>query len=141
MKCGDNNCTETVDHSRVKVEEGGMKAIFLNPNRSQYVKGRIDKCLVMDGVRADYFVSGESKTVIVELKGKNLEHACDQVFAAARHENVKPHISGQIGFLIICSRFPSLTTSVQLAKVKAKKIYGANFHVYTKEREVDMSMF
>lgn len=134
-------CLEKVSHSKIKIEEMKRKAIFLNPNKVDYIKGKIDGCLVDDGIRADYFISGEGKSVLVELKGCNIAHGCEQLFSAAEHKKVRPYLTGKLGFLMICSRFPSHDTSVQLAMSKAKRKYGAKFLVLTKEREVDMSMF
>lgn len=135
------NCIDTIDHSRIKVAEKSRKAIFLNPEKNQYKRGRIDGCLVYNEICADYFVSGEGKTVIVELKGCDVARATKQLFAAADHESVKPHLDGQIGFLIICSRYPSHNTTVQIAKQKAKKIYGAKLIILNRERDVSLSMF
>jgi len=84
-----NSCVQTVSHSKIKVEENGRKVIFLNPSRAQFMKGRIDGCLVTSGIRADYFVGGEGKTVLIELKGSNIEHAFEQLLKAAEHSNVK----------------------------------------------------
>lgn len=136
-----SHCVEVVSHSKVKVEENKMKVIFLNPTCQDFRRGRIDGCLVVDGIRADYFVSGCGKSVLVELKGCNVDHACKQLFAAAEHENVKPLLTGKLGFLIICSKFPSNTTSVQIAQDKAKKKYGSKLLVLTKERTLSMEAF
>lgn len=130
---------ETVSHSKVKVEENGRKVIFDNPARSEFQRGRIDECLVTSGIRADYFVNGEGKSILIELKGCDLKHACEQLFAAVEHKNVKPHLSGKIGFIIMCSRFPRADTSVQLAQQKARKKYGAKFNVFSKSRVIKMS--
>ena len=134
-------CIKKVSHSRVRVEEQKRKAVFINEDRAEYTVGRIDGCLVADGIRADYFVSGSGVSVLVELKGCNIDHACAQLFSAADHEKVKPHLEGKIGFLIICSRYPTFNTSVQKAMALAKKKYGAKFYVYTNQRELTMSMF
>jgi len=134
-------CVETVNHRRIKVEERKRKAIFLNPEQTEYRRGKIDGCLVTSGIRADYFVSGEGRTVIVELKGSDVDHACKQMFEAIEHAAVKPYVGKRCGFLIICSRFPSDTTTVQLAKNAARTKYKTKLLVYTNEREVSMSDF
>ena len=136
-----NACIETVTHSRIKIEEHKRKATFLNPNGATYQKGKVDGCLVTEGIRTDYFVNGEGRSVLIELKGCNVKHACDQLFATAEHKDVKPYLTGKLGFLIICSRFPSHNTSIQLAMNKARKKYGAVFLVFTCEREVNILDF
>jgi uncharacterized CHY-type Zn-finger protein len=134
-----NSCVDCVSHSKVKVEENGRKAIFLNPNRECYSVGRIDGCLVKDGIRADFFVATERCAVIVELKGCDVTHACEQLFAAVDNHAVNEFVKGKkLGFIIICSRFPSNSTSVQIAQSKARKRYKAGFHVCCNMREFNI---
>ncbi|NBN63316.1 hypothetical protein [Pannonibacter tanglangensis] len=127
------------NESKIKVEERGRKAIFLNPQQTTYEVGRIDGCLVNTGKKADYFVSNATKTVIVELKGKDIRQACAQLFEAAEHPSVKPHIKGSLGFLVICSRVPAADTSVQVAQQKARKKFGAKFRIFCNQRELSIS--
>lgn len=124
-----SGCIETISHSQIKLEENKMKAIFLNPERANCSRGKIDQCLVTEGIRADYFVSNPQKSILVELKGCDIKHACAQLFAAVEHPNVRPHLKDKIGFVIICSRYPKASTEVQISSQKAKKKYGAQFKV------------
>lgn len=133
-----SRCIEVVFHSRIKLEENRMKAVFLNPERREFKIGRIDGCLIEEGIRADYFVSGLGCSVVVELKGADIEHACKQVFVSARHEKVRPHLEGNLSFVIICSRVPSYSSAVQFAQVRAKKEFDAKLKVYTRERELNI---
>lgn len=134
-------CIRTLCHPKVKIEENGRKAIFINDDRTEFEIGHIDGCLVSSGIRADFFVNGSDVSVLVELKGCNIDHACNQLFAAVEHENVKPHLKQRIGFLIICSRYPRADTAIQKAMARAKRQFGAKFLVFTNQREVTMSMF
>lgn len=136
-----NSCVETVNHSAVKVEEKGRKAVFLNPQKEKFQRGKIDGCLVVSGVRADYFVNGEGKSVLVELKGAHVDHACEQLIAAARHPHVKPYLSGKLGFLVICSRYPKESSKVQLYREKIASDFGAKLKIFSDQREVSMSIF
>ncbi|AZI35824.1 hypothetical protein [Caenibius tardaugens] len=60
-------------------------------------------------------------SVIVELKGKDLDHACQQVMATIAHADCQPWLEAKRGILIVCSRYPSFDTSVAKAKVAARK--------------------
>ncbi|MBT9373118.1 hypothetical protein [Rhizobium sp. CSW-27] len=125
-----DKCTISVNHSNVKVEENKRKAVFKNSSCSLYRVSKIDDCIITDGVRADYLVSKDGvASVVVELKGKNVQHACDQIFASALHEDVKPLLEKRLGFLIVCSKFPRFDTYVLKAKVRAAKEFKAGFHV------------
>ncbi|MGZ9809681.1 hypothetical protein ACXN5S_04395 [Pseudoroseicyclus sp. H15] len=132
------SCINVVSHSRVKVEENGRKAIFLNDCKDEFEVGKIDGCLITEGIRADYFVSCQDKSVLVELKGCNVDHACTQLFTSAEHENVKNRLRANIGFLVICSRVPAASTKTQLAQQKARRIFKARFQVFCRRRELNI---
>jgi hypothetical protein len=133
------HCTVTVTHTKVKVEENRRKATFLNPDRKRYKVTQVDNCVVTEGVRADFLVSevGEA-SALVELKGKNVEHACNQLFASARHPSVTPLLEQKKGFVVVCSKWPRVDSFVLKAKDRARKEFGAGFHVFVGEGEFEM---
>lgn len=135
-----HNCTESVGHSRVRVQQHRQKAIFKNPARATYRISEVDGCLVRDGeLRCDYLVSeAGAVSVLVELKGGDVDHACDQLLASVEHAKVKPLLEGKIGFLIVCSRYPRIDTTVQRAKQKCAAKYKAGFHVVCGRRELEI---
>src|SRR4051812_27602069 len=92
-------CTRVLTHSSVKVEENKSRAVFSNPDRREYAVTKIDGCLVTEGRRADYVVTKEERvSVLVELKGVDVSHACDQLFASVEHPSVKPLLERRLGF-------------------------------------------
>ena len=116
-----DDCIETVRDSKPKVEENGRKAIFLNPERVSIKKVRVDGCLIKeDGLKADYIVSKpEVIDVIVELKGKDIYHARDQILATLPFWRAYPSFSTKIAGLIVCTRSPLAASELQLMKKKA----------------------
>jgi hypothetical protein len=78
-----DKCRAKVRRSRIKVEEKGRKAVFINPARAEYYVTRIDGCLVRNSRAADYMVTkcgvGD---VVIELKGTDAVHAVSQIAAA-----------------------------------------------------------
>jgi hypothetical protein len=133
-------CSETVNHSRVKVEENSSKAVFLNPERVLYKITEIDGCVVKNGIRCDKVVSEVgSISVLVELKGSDVSHACEQLFASANDRAVQDHLEGKLGFLVVCTRYPRFDSYVAKAKQMAAKRYKAGFHVVQSHREFDIA--
>lgn len=114
------DCTQTVRDSKPKVEEYGRKAIFLNPERVPIKKVRVDGCLISsDAPRADYIVSKPGFIdVIVELKGKDVPHARDQIVATLPVWRANPPFSPRVAGLIVCSRSPLSTSDLQNMKAK-----------------------
>lgn len=133
------NCTQTVSHSRVKVEENKRKAVFINDTRDEFKISEVDGCLIRQGVRCDKLVSKVGvASVLVELKGCDVSHACEQLFESAVHLSVKPLLEKSMGFLVICSRVPRFDGFVVKAKQRAAKQFKAGFHVVKNQGEFDI---
>jgi hypothetical protein len=114
------DCVEPVTHSKVKVEENGRKAVFLNPDNLLVKKVTVDGCLSKDaGLKADYIVSKPGVVdVIVELKGQDVPHAKDQIIATLLMWRTHPPFSSKIAALIVCSRSPLSSSELQIMKAK-----------------------
>jgi hypothetical protein len=133
-------CIEDITHSKVKVEENSRKATFKNPNATKYQRVKIDGCVITEGPRCDYIVREiGSTTVFVELKGRDVEHACHQLLSTHEHEAVKSLIEKNVGFLVICKKYPRFDTYVARAKQACAKKLGAGFHVVCDSGEFDIS--
>lgn len=119
-----NDCIRVVHEFKPKVEENGRKAVFLNPQREEVRKVQVDGCLINgSNPRADYIVSKPGVVdVIVELKGKDIFHARDQIMATIPIWRSHPPFSSRIAGLIICSRSPASSSDLQVMKSKARKL-------------------
>lgn len=132
-------CTEKVSHSRIKVEENRVKAVFKNDARSFFEVTQIDDCLVKGGIRCDKLVSRcDDISILVELKGSDVTHAKDQLFASAANKHVKSLLKDTVGFLVVCTKYPKFDTFVKKAKDKAAKDFGTGFHVVKNEGEFNI---
>ena len=135
-----NDCIKTSSDSLLKIEEYGRKVVFDNQAKASHMVGKIDGCLVREGIRADYFVSNDDVAVIVELKGCNIDHAVEQLFAAVCHDAVTPYIRGKAtSLLIVCSRFPKNNTSVQRAQARAIRKNIRRLRVVCNQRKLNLA--
>lgn len=120
--CADH-CVEEVNDSNVTVKERGRRANFQNPSRARFRKVKVDKCLVSEGEKkADWIITKIGVgSIVIELKGKNLEKACQQLKATIENPKCKPWIEDKKSFLIVCSRYPSIDTTVQRLRSSCRK--------------------
>ena len=133
------NCTESANHSVIKVEENRRKAKFRNLHNENFEISQVDGCLIKQGIRCDKLVTKVGvASVLVELKGSNVSHACDQLISAVEHSAVKPLLADKVGFLVICSKYPRFDGFVIKAKQWAAKKYKSGFHVIKNEGEFDI---
>src|ERR1017187_1932418 len=138
------DCIQTVCDSKPKVEENGRKAVFLNPENAPIKIGLGDGCLIVNNARkADYIISKPGAVdVIVELKGKDILHAKDQIVATLPVWKAHPPFSERIACLIICSRSPMSSSDLQVMKVKLKMRYHLKLVVdETGKKEYDFASF
>lgn len=134
-----SNCTTSCKGTLVVVQENKRRAAFRNPENSDYRVTRIDNCLVKDGVKVDYLVSKVGvASVLVELKGCDVDHACDQLEATVRHPSVDPLLEDRIGFVIVCRRYPKIDTKVQRAKTRIARDFKTILQVVCDRGEFDI---
>jgi hypothetical protein len=133
-----DECTCEQSHSRIKVQERGRSAVFLNLSRAIVLLTRIDGCVVKNQTAADWVVTWTaSRELIVELKGRNVEHACDQIWHTAQlvHRNCP---GSKLAGLIVCSQFPRFNTAIQKAKTSFARQFSGPLHVVSRNCEYDV---
>jgi len=135
-----HRCQQILTDSRIKVEESGRKAIFLNAGREEYIRTQIDGCL-LNGARAcDWAVSKpDLGDVLVELKGVNVSHAIDQLEAGAHYWLGSGLATEHLGMLIVCAQYPRMSTQVQRAQARFKKLFRAPLKVSSRNKEWQLS--
>lgn len=101
-------CTEESNDSKITVKRDGRRAAFDNADRASIKRVDLD-CWIpsADTVKADYIVSKPNVVdVIVELKGKEIAHAVDQIVTTLVKWKKTPPFSSKIGGLIVFTRCP-----------------------------------
>lgn len=119
----DHKCVTKRTDSNISVKERGRSANFKNPTRSQFLQVKVDKCLINGKEKkADWIVTKVGVgSVIIELKGHDLDQACRQLKATLDHPNCTPWLEAKKSMLIVCSRYPSIDTSVQRLRTAARR--------------------
>lgn len=115
-------CIEETVGQNVVVKENGRRINFLNPDRSKFKKIKVDNCLIIDGERSDWIVTKVGVgSVVVELKGKDVDKACHQLWSTLAHPDCCGHLEKKRALVVVASRVPSLDTSIQRHKNKARQ--------------------
>lgn len=116
-------CTWEVTDKLLVVKENKCKCVFSNPNQHLLTKIKVDGCQITDGIRCDYLILDHCHNeYFVELKGKDLPHAVEQLEASIQQLSAPNHTIKKKA-IIVSSRNPSNDTSVQRAKAMFKKKY------------------
>ena len=120
------SCTETKKDSKIKVEAHTQKAIFDNSGRAKIKIVDLDCWLAADtGPKADHIVSKPDVVdIIVELKGKGIDHALKQILASHARWKAAPPFSKRIGGLIVFSRSPDRSASMDDTRKRFLQTHG-----------------
>jgi hypothetical protein len=117
-----HQCVEKLSCQHVVVAEKGRKASFQNENGDIFFRVRVDGCLITEGKRADWIVTKNGVgSVIVELKGADLHHACDQILTTIAHHACQEWIEPLRACLIVCSRCPKFDTTLARKQEQLRK--------------------
>lgn len=129
-------CFCSTDVRKIKVSENSRQAVICNPDRLEFVKVRVDGCLIRGKPAADWILSRADKgDVAIELKGSDVDHALCQIEATLDFWTKGGYSSGKLAALVVCSRYPAIDTKIQRAKVALSKKYSAPLHVVTRNLE------
>lgn len=129
--------------SRIKLDDTESKryAVFVNEERANYIKTRLDGGLIKNQAHqktADWLLSKvDVGDVIVELKGKDVDEAVVQIIAASKYLKETNHVfQGRVAGLILCTGVPRILTKIQRAKIEFAKLNrGAPLHVRNRSGE------
>lgn len=128
--------------SKVKVEQHGKSAVFLNPDRQSIHVTELDKGMVDHQCIADFAVSKTGVgDVIVELKGKEVGRACEQIIAAATLLKSCRKTPSPIAGLIVCTRFPSSDTKAVRLKNQFMQKQKALLKICASNKEYSFEEF
>lgn len=123
-------CRQSTKVAKILCEENRRKACFLNPRNEEYFKTKVDGCLVRNAVASDWVISRDKVgDVIVELKGKDVDHAVQQIWATAELWRRKGLRMGRLAGLVVCNQYPSIDTKIQRAKLALARAFQAPLHV------------
>jgi hypothetical protein len=120
------DCTEELSDSKITVKRDGRKATFDNPERATIKRIDLDCWMPStDSPKADYIVSKPNVVdVIIELKGKDIDHAVEQIVATLVKWKKSLSYSAKIGGLIVFTRCPMRAAEIGDMKKRLRDKHG-----------------
>ena len=138
----DNACSEHLKVSKVKVEERGKQAVFLNPEKEPFVRTQVDGCLVKQATACDWWISRKGEdSVLVELKGCDVSKALDQIIATFEYLKNSGSLTKRMAALVVGRNppcHPLFTSKLQRTKNRLSNEFKAPLHVVSGNFEYNM---
>ena len=136
-------CLSRLNDSYIKCEEKGKKLVFCNSNRLQFIRIKVDGCVITDnGSRCDFLILiyTESHQLtdqhFIELKGNKIEKAIEQLKNC--FERFKKITFYRRYAYIVSSHVPRSSTKIQQYKYDFKKKFRSNLFIKNREIQVDV---
>ena len=127
-----SECIRTRNDPRISFHKRKCSILFENINRREVYEIRIDCCVICDGVKCDYLLldpGGNPKEHFIELKGKNVIHAIEQIT-----ETIIKISEDSRSLLkncwIICTQNPLDSTQVQIYKRRLRESHNAILEIH-----------
>lgn len=120
------DCTEDLNDPKITVKRDGRRATFGNSARSLVKCVDLD-CWIpsTDTPKADYILAKPGVVdVIIELKGKDIAHAVEQIVATHGKWKTSLPFSRRIGGLIVFTRCPMRAAEIGDMKKRLLRQYG-----------------
>lgn len=116
-------CVESVSSKLIVVSENHRSVRFSNTRGSAFERGQVDGCLITGAnKRCDAYLRNDEVVWLIELKGRDVEKAIDQIVSTTKL--IKYHIGDrEIIPVIVATRCPAISGNQKILK-KLKNISG-----------------
>ena len=134
-------CEIITTNQLISLKENRSKIIFENPNRLEVCIVKVDGCATESGPRCDYALTVDAmkEEFYIELKGRDVEHALDQIEATIKAISSDLRKQPKLCFIISTRCPPRSVTKISNRQQVLKKKYNAKLivkntpHTYTIE--------
>ncbi len=140
-------CSTLSFNKIITAEEHSKKLIIKNQSGKRVRKITVDGCLIPKtdtNLRCDYMfeidkpnINVIAKVIYLELKGKNVQHAYEQLVASIERFSAH-HRDCEKECYIVSSRVPRLTTNVQQLTTKMRIDKNAKLTVKNHQAEISI---
>ena len=108
---------------------------FLNPNEREVEKIRVDGCVITEGKKCDFMLKTDSDENYVEIKGKGVLYACEQIEETIKKISANPKTYPKNSY-VISTGTPKVSGKIQVLKKKFKSSYSSTLKIQTRRCEI-----
>jgi hypothetical protein len=124
-----DRCEEKVTDEALVLEENRSNITFINKNKDEILKVKVDKCVTFDEVICDWLlIRPDDKEFFIELKGSNIKHAYDQIERSII-KVAKDCYVREKNIYIVMSNYPKKKINTQVKRKYFQDIYKAKLFV------------
>lgn len=129
------NCRQVVNDSNISFKDNGnakCQLIYLNPTRVNVTRYRVDGCLITEGQKCDFKMDCPNFEHYIEIKGKDIYHACDQIEATINQLSINSRTYPKKSF-VIATGVPTINGKIQIITKKFSKSYNSTLKIKTRK--------
>jgi hypothetical protein len=136
------SCATVSTNKLVTAEENKRKLILRNPHGKSVAKVKVDGCLPLVGKRCDYLFEIDqpiSKVIYLELKGRNIEDAYEQLVATVEQFRGEHALVSQKVCCVVAATIPRISTDSWEKDIKLKKrLRGAEIKRFSGQGQLEI---
>lgn len=127
------DCEEVKEAKKIvitdqKSKNKRSKFCLENPKQKEIRVITVDDCVIKEGIRCDYLIIlPDAKEIYVELKGKDVKHAVQQIEASIKQ--LTSNSSAEKLCFIVSTRCPIISPQIQVIKKTFFKKYQAKLFI------------
>lgn len=142
----DNNCIELTNNKIIVIKENKRSLVVNNPEQKSIRKIKFDGCVIANICNqksCDYGLWVEAKSYFVELKGKHIEHALEQIldtinFCEFNHTDELKNITKKYAVIISSKNtVPKLVANPKYIQL-SRKIGKDNIYIKNELLEIQI---
>lgn len=135
------HCSQKRTDAKIAVAENGKTFRLDNRHHREIIQVKVDGCLITDRERCDWLFEilpppeaplPKQRVFYVELKGKNIEKAVDQIRSTIEYTKHQ-YAAYRKEAYIVSSRVPAASPSSQQKQAQLKRDYATSLVIKTKE--------
>jgi hypothetical protein len=125
------NCEQLKTDPKIVLQENQSKITLENPQRQKICLLEVDDCAITAGVRCDYALTASTieEEFYIELKGRDVKHAVNQIEATIQQISANPTKHPKICF-VISTRCPLSGQDIQKLQLKMKRAFNARLEFH-----------
>ena len=118
----EKECIRRTSDPIIPLKDAGLRATFENKSRKKYTIYDVDGCLIKNSTAADFAIeSAANKMVIVEFKGRHVEHAIHQVSETIKYFVESRGFQGRFASVIVSRQVPIGAATLNRHKLAFRK--------------------
>lgn len=133
-----SECIKNKTDKIIVLKEKKSSFIVGNKNQIEIEVVKVDGCVIKTGKRCNYMLRYDSKEIYIELKGRDVNYAVEQIKSTIEKISLDKDLYQKESY-IVSTKSPRLDTTIQAIKRNFKKMYNSSLKIKSLKCRIEIS--